>query len=77
MTDEVKTARADAPAAPTPPTSATGIRSRLVRLGVRGGGSGVSPALEPLLQAVRAAHPKSDLAVIERAYTVAEKAHRG
>jgi GTP pyrophosphokinase len=59
------------------PTSGTGVRvrNRLVRLGVRG--SSVSPALEPLLQAVRAAHPKSDLSVIERAYATAERAHRG
>ncbi|GAB2467132.1 RelA/SpoT family protein [Xylanimonas ulmi] len=62
---------------PATPGTGVRVRNRLVRLGVRGGGSGVSPALEPLLQAVRAAHPKSDLAVIERAYTVAEKAHRG
>jgi GTP pyrophosphokinase len=39
--------------------------------------SGVPSGLEPVLQAVRQAHPKSDLALIERAYTVAEKAHRG
>ncbi|MFP3712345.1 RelA/SpoT family protein [Puerhibacterium sp. TATVAM-FAB25] len=59
------------------PASGTGVRvrNRLVRLGVRG--SSVSPALEPLLQAVRAAHPKSDLSVIERAYATAERAHRG
>ncbi|ACZ30696.1 (p)ppGpp synthetase I, SpoT/RelA [Xylanimonas cellulosilytica DSM 15894] len=76
MSDEVKAARAEGAVGTSASTPSTGIRSRLVRLGVRGGG-GVSPALEPLLQAVRAAHPKSDLAVIERAYTVAEKAHRG
>ena len=33
--------------------------------------------LEPLLRAVRATHPKGDLHLIERAYVVAEKAHRG
>ncbi|MCL1870764.1 MAG: bifunctional (p)ppGpp synthetase/guanosine-3',5'-bis(diphosphate) 3'-pyrophosphohydrolase [Promicromonosporaceae bacterium] len=58
------------------PGTGVRVRNRLVRLGVRGG-NGVSPALEPLLQAVRAAHPKAELGVIERAYTVAEEAHRG
>jgi GTP pyrophosphokinase len=33
--------------------------------------------LEPLLSTVRASHPKADLSIIERAYAVAEKAHRG
>ncbi len=80
MSDETKVARGESPGsgpAGAAPTPGTGIRSRLVRLGVRGGSSGVSPALEPLLQAVRAAHPRSDLAVIERAYATAERAHRG
>ena len=36
-----------------------------------------NPVLEPLLQSVRATHPKADLTVIERAYVVAEEAHRG
>ncbi|CAN5565255.1 GTP pyrophosphokinase [soil metagenome] len=35
------------------------------------------PELEPLLRAVRSTHPKSDVGVIERAYRVAEAAHRG
>jgi len=33
--------------------------------------------LEPLLSTVRSSHPKADLSIIERAYAVAEKAHRG
>jgi GTP pyrophosphokinase len=36
-----------------------------------------NPVLEPLLQIVRATHPKADVAVIERAYAVAERAHEG
>src|SRR5664280_965573 len=35
------------------------------------------PALEPLLAAVRASHPRADLALIERAYATAERAHFG
>ena len=36
-----------------------------------------NPVLEPLLQVVRGTHPKADVAVIERAYAVAERAHEG
>ncbi len=36
-----------------------------------------NPVLEPLLQVVRSTHPKADLALIERAYAVAERAHEG
>ncbi|EYR64478.1 GTP pyrophosphokinase [Actinotalea ferrariae CF5-4] len=52
-----------------------GMRSRLARLGTRT--STASPALEPLLLAVRSNHPRADLSVLERAYAVAERAHRG
>ncbi|TRW43163.1 RelA/SpoT family protein [Georgenia yuyongxinii] len=51
------------------------VRSRLVWLGSRGHSS--PPAIEPLLRAVRANHPKADTQLIVRAYTVAERAHRG
>ncbi|WP_461022229.1 RelA/SpoT family protein [Thalassiella azotivora] len=51
------------------------MRRRLSRLGQRSTPS--SPVLEPLLRSVRANHPKSDLTVLERAYAVAEEAHRG
>ena len=33
--------------------------------------------LEPLFRTVRANHPKADLALLERAYDIAEKHHRG
>nr|WP_035061062.1 bifunctional (p)ppGpp synthetase/guanosine-3',5'-bis(diphosphate) 3'-pyrophosphohydrolase [Cellulomonas bogoriensis] len=51
------------------------VRSRLARFGARN--VAPSPALEPLMLAVRSNHPKADLAVLERAYTTAERAHRG
>jgi len=35
------------------------------------------PAIEPVLAAVRDNHPKADLGVIEQAFVVAERAHRG
>lgn len=77
-----------APASPAPPAPGdsssgeleapppgNGIRRRLARLGTR---TPTTPAaLEPLLKAVRANHPRADTAVLERAYAVAEKAHRG
>ena len=36
-----------------------------------------SGAVETLIRTVRTHHPKADLSLIERAYTVAERAHRG
>lgn len=52
-----------------------GLRARLARLGARP--SATSPVLEPLLRSVRANHPKADTVLLERAYVVAERAHRG
>ncbi len=51
------------------------VLSRFSLLGSRG--STVSPAIEPVLHALRANHPRADTALIERAFTVAERAHRG
>ncbi|ADG74698.1 (p)ppGpp synthetase I, SpoT/RelA [Cellulomonas flavigena DSM 20109] len=61
---------------PEASTAATSrVRARLARLSGRS--APAYPALEPVLQAVRTNHPKADLSVIEQAYVVAEKAHRG
>ncbi|GAA3614586.1 GTP pyrophosphokinase [Marihabitans asiaticum] len=51
-------------------------RASLARLGSRSQPSAV-PELEPMLQVVRATHPKADLSVIEEAYRVAAQAHEG
>ena len=72
--------RASAPVAPAhrpvaTESSATKVRSRLARFGARAPAG--SPALEPLLLAVRANHPKADVGVLEQAYIAAERAHRG
>lgn len=56
-------------------TGPIGLRARLARFGSRT--SSTSPVIEPLLRTVRANHPKADLAMLERAYQVAERAHRG
>ncbi|HET7734399.1 MAG TPA: bifunctional (p)ppGpp synthetase/guanosine-3',5'-bis(diphosphate) 3'-pyrophosphohydrolase [Nocardioidaceae bacterium] len=51
------------------------MRARLARIGTRGTSN--NPVLEPLFRAVRANHPKADLALLERAYAVAERMHEG
>ncbi len=55
--------------------TARGMRARLARVGTRPPSS--NPVLEPLFRAVRANHPKADLALLERAYAVADKWHTG
>ncbi|WP_028046300.1 bifunctional (p)ppGpp synthetase/guanosine-3',5'-bis(diphosphate) 3'-pyrophosphohydrolase [Cellulomonas sp. URHE0023] len=76
MTEDVRTPETgiDGPDAP-PGSSSSRMRSRLGRFGARSGAA--FPALEPVLQAARTNHPKADLSVVEQAYVVAEKAHRG
>ncbi|MDP3968366.1 MAG: bifunctional (p)ppGpp synthetase/guanosine-3',5'-bis(diphosphate) 3'-pyrophosphohydrolase [Nocardioides sp.] len=49
------------------------MRARLARIGTKPQPG--NPVLEPLYRAIRANHPKADLALIERAYLIAEKAH--
>lgn len=68
---------AEAPATDPRPgdTGGVGLKRRLARLGRHS--TTVSPVLEPLLRSVRSNHPKADLSVLERAYAVAEQAHRG
>ncbi|MDO5671959.1 MAG: bifunctional (p)ppGpp synthetase/guanosine-3',5'-bis(diphosphate) 3'-pyrophosphohydrolase [Actinomycetaceae bacterium] len=51
------------------------VRSSLVWLGSRG--RTTHPEIEPLIRALRANHPRSDLSLIERAYTTAARAHQG
>ena len=55
------------------PPTARSMRARLARMGTRPQVG--NPVLEPLFRAVRANHPKADLALIERAYVTAEKMH--
>ncbi|WP_212522492.1 RelA/SpoT family protein, partial [Actinospica acidithermotolerans] len=62
------------PPAPHQPPSR--VRARLARLGGSRAG-GPNPVLEPLFRIVRASDPKADLRLLERAYQVAEKYHRG
>src|SRR6476660_2152636 len=57
------------------PLTARGMRARLARVGTRPPSS--NPVLDPPFRAVRANHPKADLALLERAYNTAEKHHTG
>ncbi|MXG90682.1 RelA/SpoT family protein [Nocardioides flavescens] len=50
------------------------MRARLARVATRTAAPG-NPQLEPLFRAVRANHPKADLALLERAYTTAAELH--
>ncbi|KRF37734.1 RelA/SpoT family protein [Nocardioides sp. Soil805] len=49
------------------------MRARLARIGAKAPSG--NPVLEPLFRAVRANHPKADLALLERAYGIAEQMH--
>jgi GTP pyrophosphokinase len=64
------------PAAPTTatPPSSSSLRRLVPRIFSR---SARRDDVERLLRTVRTHHPKGDLTIIERAYTVAEKAHTG
>ena len=48
------------------------VRTRLARLGSR---SSANPVLDPLLRIVRDTHPKADVAMIQSAYSIAERMH--
>ena len=62
--------------APSEPVdTARRMRARLARLSLRS--TGAPSELEPVLSAVRSHHPKADTKAIQRAYEVAELAHRG
>jgi len=74
MSEDVRTPETGVPAT-TGDSPSSRMRSRLGRFGARSGAA--FPAIEPVLQAARTNHPKADLAVVEQAYVVAEKAHRG
>ena len=59
-----------------PGTPRRRVRDRLARRIVAGQRSGlVRPVLEPLAALHRQSHPKADLALLQRAYDVAEAAH--
>ncbi len=72
MSDET-TAPAVEELAPEAVAGTRSMRARLARMGTRNQPG--HPVLEPLFRAVRTNHPKADLALLERAYTIAETMH--
>ena len=62
-----------------PTTYRRRVRARLARRLASGGQrpSGIQAVLEPLVATHRAAHPKADLRILQRAYDIAEEQHRG
>jgi GTP diphosphokinase / guanosine-3',5'-bis(diphosphate) 3'-diphosphatase len=62
-----------------PTTYRRRVRARLARRLASGGQrpSGIQAVLEPLVATHRAAHPKADLKILQRAYDIAEEQHRG
>ena len=65
-----------APQGTTAAPSARRMRARLARIATRSA-PGVNPVLDPLFRIVRTHHPKADLALLERAYEIAERLHEG
>ncbi|WIK65111.1 RelA/SpoT family protein [Gleimia hominis] len=57
------------------PVSGSRVRAGLMWFGSRK--RDTAPEIEPLIRAVRAHHPKADVADIERAYETARKYHKG
>ena len=75
------TSAASSPSSPSPSGRSTSSvprrsRSRLSFFGGRGGPS-VDPLLAPLLDTMASVSPKEDTALVQRAFTIAEAAHRG
>src|SRR6186997_221122 len=79
MSEEIVPGSTMPPPAPDQPTvpipTSSRVRARFARFG--GPRTDTDPVLKPLLRTVRSSHPKADTSVIERAYAVAERAHRG
>jgi GTP pyrophosphokinase len=68
----------DAPVSPPPRPSATRrVRARIARRMTPQRVGPVAPVLEPLASVHRTLHPKADLALLQRAYDVAEARHAG
>lgn len=80
MSQNVDTGAA-AESAPPPavraPSATRRVRARLARRITAQRSAPVKQVLEPLAAVHRELHPKADLALLQRAYDVAEEAHRG
>jgi len=67
----------DAAHAPAKPSATRRVRARLARRITPQRVAVVKPVLEPLASVHRALHPKADLALLQRAFDVAEARHTG
>ena len=80
LDDEPETTdTAAAPGTVDPTTYRRRVRARIARRLTAGGQrpSGIQAVLEPLVATHRAAHPKADLKILQRAYDIADEHHRG
>ncbi len=74
MADDVLAETSEAPEVTESAPAPVRMRTRLARIGRT---SSSDPVLEPLFRIIKNTHPKADLAIIEKAYQIAETAHRG
>jgi guanosine-3',5'-bis(diphosphate) 3'-pyrophosphohydrolase len=81
LSQNVETGAASEGAPPPPaaraPSATRRVRARLARRITAQRSAPVKQVLEPLAAVHRELHPKADLALLQRAYDVAEEAHRG
>ena len=81
MSQNVETGAAAEGASPPPaaraPSATRRVRARLARRITAQRSAPVKQVLEPLAAVHRELHPKADLTLLQRAYDVAEEAHRG
>ncbi|WP_018159550.1 RelA/SpoT family protein [Smaragdicoccus niigatensis] len=68
---------AEAPAVTAAPSTPRRVRARLARRITAQRHSAVKPVLEPLVVVHRELYPKADLAVLQKAYDIAEERHQG
>ncbi|GAA1261593.1 bifunctional (p)ppGpp synthetase/guanosine-3',5'-bis(diphosphate) 3'-pyrophosphohydrolase [Pseudonocardia aurantiaca] len=68
---------AEAGEAPARPSATRRVRARIARRMTPQRVAVVAPVLEPLASVHRALHPKADLALLQRAYDVADSKHDG
>jgi GTP diphosphokinase / guanosine-3',5'-bis(diphosphate) 3'-diphosphatase len=76
VSQDVGRAVAAQPVPPQPPSATRRVRARLARRITAQRAAPVKQVLEPLAAVHRELHPKADLALLQRAYDVAEEKHR-
>ncbi|MCW2790323.1 MAG: pyrophosphokinae, partial [Aeromicrobium sp.] len=75
MADRIEAPPAESKNTDSAPASAR-VRNRLARIGGSKSGS-ADTVLDPLIKVYRATHPKGEIAAIQKAYDVANRAHAG